>query len=74
MIDLLALERILPLFGNRIRLNIVTGDLYAAIAGMHRGHAERLRVFMDAVPHSVMKNPPFCILFLKYEEKTKKSK
>ena len=32
VIDLLALERILPLFGNRIRLNIVTGDLYAAIA------------------------------------------
>ena len=54
VIDLLALEHILPLFGNRIRLNIVTGDLCAAMAGMHRGHSDRLRVFLDTVPHSVI--------------------
>lgn len=52
-IDLLALEAVLPGFGSRIRLNLVTGDLPAAMDRMDPAVAGRLRSLFSRVRHEI---------------------
>lgn len=52
-IDLLALADVLPGFGNRVRLNLVTGDLGSAMQRMKPAMAEGLRALLARIPHQI---------------------
>ena len=52
-IDLLALEAVLPRFGSRIRLNLVTGDLPVAMDRMDPAVSGRLRSLFSSVNHEI---------------------
>ncbi len=49
--DLLLIADVLGRLGQRVRLNIVTGDLEAALRRLPGETSSRLRVLLSAVPH-----------------------
>jgi hypothetical protein len=52
-IDLLQIESVLKRFGEKIHLNLITGDLKAALANLQASQRDRMEKFLSSVPNTV---------------------